>query len=62
MANYAADEGNPKKSAATFNNFIMATACCGIQQNHHSIYLYYVRQWLCGRVPDLQSGGCEFES
>ena len=21
-----------------------------------------VRQWLCGRVPDLQSGGCGFES
>ena len=21
-----------------------------------------VRQWLCGRVPDLQSGGCAFES
>ena len=21
-----------------------------------------VRQWLCGRVPDLQLGGCRFES
>ena len=21
-----------------------------------------MRQWLCGRVPDLQSGGCGFES
>ena len=21
-----------------------------------------VRKWLCGRVPDLQSGGCGFES
>jgi len=23
---------------------------------------YQVHWWLCGRVPDLQSGGCRFES
>ena len=23
---------------------------------------FMVREWLCGRVPDLQSGGCGFES
>ena len=37
------------------------------QRNSHKQLVYFVSEhmvhkWLCGRVPDLQSGGCGFES
>ena len=50
----ASNVGSPTYAVA-LSPFYSTSICTWA---HHA----YQRQWLCGRVPDLQSGGCGFES
>ena len=42
------------------NNYLCVCVC--VSMFEWNAVTHRMRYWLCDRVPDLQSGGCRFES